>query len=1148
MNTGAGLGDIQFTGTLDGTTSHLENLTLTAGTGAITFAGNVGATPLGIVTVNSAGSTNANGALFSAATLALVAPGNTIINGDLTLTTELSTVAGAYNVSILGATNSVAGATVFNNSGLLNIGIADGSGNSTFIGGVTAISPSNITLNGSIATTSPLADMNFANAGTGILLGSDVVLSATGTVSLNVVNGGVVANNLSIAANDLVLGGPVGPTITNINTLTIQNISTTGTITLSGAGGLAISQAEWNHIGTGVSGVGFVNLGSALNQGAIIVDGAWDNNSAVTVNFLENGLGSFAVNDNITNLLVPGSGNLTVNGSGNTTTLGANITQGFIDIHDSIVVNGGTRVLTATGFDSNGYGINIDTNGFTFTPAKGISANAAGNLTLLTQLLGGSISLAGTFTNPGPGTSLNNLTIGGDGIVAGTMVVQASGLITGDLFIGNGSSIFTNSIDIDSFGGSLTAKSIQLLSNSTVRLTGNTSLISTGGDINFGSITTLATLNSDAIATPRDLALNAGINNVLFSGAVGNTALLGALTITSNNVTLSGVGNNAVGAMTVTNAGIFTTGVGANLVVGGDFSQSGFGSNSIGGDITSTGGITFATDVTLTNTVTNTMTSGGGVGNNITFTGVLHGTTPNGQNLTLAAGTAGNITFIGEVGSVLTPLNAITILSANNVTQGDGIVNRNPLNATTLSLANVLGTATFTGALTLDTLLVPNTVVNFESTGDGTEITNRVQFANRGFLTLGKSGGTQIYNNGFDTTDVNGLVTLNGRFATINAPITLGDFSLGSDTTLNAQSTGLGTISLGGVTGNGFDLTLINASEVIGTPNLADVSVVGVGTLSLNTIIDATFNGSVNVVTSLSLANISGTATFTNAVTAETLSVPISVNNFASTGSGGTITNEVIFLNSGTLELGQTGGVQTYTGGFDTSRVIPGPVILKGEFITGPGGNVTLGNLNLTESMSFDVDGTFSVGRVDGNGFELNIAARDLVLNVLNGTVNNLAVLTIQNYEANGNITLIGTGGLAFETKEEWNLIQSDVLQVVLGNTATNIGDITVAAAWENNLKVDVDFSPGGNGSFHVNGNITGSGSLTVHGSGNTTFINSDINQDAILITGAVVVQGTAVTRTLTANGSGSADTTGVTIDSTGFSNGISANNGWWPR
>ncbi|MCX7373945.1 MAG: hypothetical protein NTW56_16175, partial [Alphaproteobacteria bacterium] len=98
---------------------------------------------------------------------------------------------------------------------------------------------------------------------------------------------------------------------------------------------------------------------------------------------------------------------------------------------------------------------------------------------------------------------------------------------------------------------------------------------SVGNDIVFGGL-----LDSDDLATPRDLTLIAGDGNVLFTGLIGSSQL-GALTITANDVTVNGVGDNSVGAMTVTNTGLFTTGVGANLLVGGDFSQIGSGSNSI---------------------------------------------------------------------------------------------------------------------------------------------------------------------------------------------------------------------------------------------------------------------------------------------------------------------------------------------------------------------------------------------------------------------------------------------------------------------------------------------------------------------------------------------------------------------------------------
>ena len=87
MSTGVGIGDITFTGTLDGTTNFAENLQLTAGGGNILFTGNVGNNAdLGDVDIVTAVNVTAT-ALFRADTLLQQAgTGTTQFDGAVTIT------------------------------------------------------------------------------------------------------------------------------------------------------------------------------------------------------------------------------------------------------------------------------------------------------------------------------------------------------------------------------------------------------------------------------------------------------------------------------------------------------------------------------------------------------------------------------------------------------------------------------------------------------------------------------------------------------------------------------------------------------------------------------------------------------------------------------------------------------------------------------------------------------------------------------------------------------------------------------------------------------------------------------------------------------------------------------------------------------
>ena len=108
---------------------------------------------------------------------------------------------------------------------------------------------------------------------------------------------------------------------------------------------------------------------------------------------------------------------------------------------------------------------------------------------------------------------------------------------------------------------------------------------------------------------------------------------------------------------------------------------------------------------------------------------------------------------------------------------------------TTLTLANVGGTATLSADVDVTTLVVGNTVANVAFTGNGSSVVNAVAFANDGTLTLGQDGGTQTYNGGLTTTSVGGTVTTNGTLATSNDAVVLGAVTLGSNTTIDTNAT-----------------------------------------------------------------------------------------------------------------------------------------------------------------------------------------------------------------------------------------------------------------------------------------------------------------------------------------------------------------------
>ncbi|MDA1263304.1 MAG: hypothetical protein O3B75_10465, partial [Planctomycetota bacterium] len=768
----AGAGNILFSSTLDGA----QTLGLTAGAGDITFTGAVGGlNALDTVTVVSALQVAAGNGVaqneFNAGTLTLTSvTGTATFTGALNLTT-LSATGGVFNFTSTGTGGTIVGAVVFTNTGALTLGQAGGT--QTFTGGLNTVGVGgSVTMNGTFDTGA--ADITLG----AITLGAETDFNFNGTLTVGEVTGSGFDLTASVA--DLVLTG----NISNVGTFTIENFAASGNITLMGAGGLSIeTQAEWDFI---QGSVGLVVLGStATNTGEITVAGAWQNNRTVDVDFLSGGAGEFNVNGEVT-----GTGSLTVNGSGNSTNINADMIQASFNILDSVVVGGGvTRTLTSTGVG----GIVINSTGF----ANGISADVIDtSLSLLTTFVpvlpadpSAPISVTGTFTALG-GSALTNLTMGGDGVDAGTITLVASGTILGALSADNASDI-----NVNSNAGTLTAASMFFGEDTT--LTGTTILVATAGDINFGTDPATATLSGEF-----GITLTAS-GNATFTDLITLTGAAGSFAFTGNNLTLNGVGTNAIATtMTVTNTGLFTTyngglaPTGADLVVGSDFVQNGEGPNSIGGNITSTAdGISFATGVTLTNNVT--MTSGLLAGDDISFATAIRSDVSTTRDLTLTAG-LGDIA-LNDGTSTTTLLDAILINSARNVVVGDAIT------ATSFIQLAGTGSTTFQGALSFTGELTVNA---------GTSEGNTITFAS----TVGSVTASSVNLNTLASSARATPATVATIVSGGNIAFSSGTFDMG----LNQKLTGLGNITIGGL------LPATNATTV----TLGDVN--AVGNLSVN--------------------------------------------------------------------------------------------------------------------------------------------------------------------------------------------------------------------------------------------------------------------------------------------------------------------------
>jgi len=223
----------------DKDTAATSSLTLTAGTDAVVFGADIGATnPLAAVKIASAGSVTFAGITADALDVGTLAPnvGSLTVAGNLRVNT-LTTTTNPYNLAFLGSKNEIKNRVTFNHSGTLTLG--DGAADlSHFIGGLTATAPMAIKLAGTLQTTGQA--IIIGDADSSIVLTANVALDTTvggGDGAITV--GGSVndkdaagASSLTLTAGTdaVVFGADIGAT----NPLAAVKIASAGSVTFAG--------------------------------------------------------------------------------------------------------------------------------------------------------------------------------------------------------------------------------------------------------------------------------------------------------------------------------------------------------------------------------------------------------------------------------------------------------------------------------------------------------------------------------------------------------------------------------------------------------------------------------------------------------------------------------------------------------------------------------------------------------------------------------------------------------------------------------------------------------------------------------------------------------------------------------------------------
>ena len=215
---------VAVTGTAGGTA---ESLTFNT-TGAITVAGAIG-TDIGTVIITNSGGTTFQSTVDAATTTITNTTGTVAFQGNLKIGTTLVTTAQAYNVSITGTSNNIAGATSFLNTGTMALGDAPGD-STTFAGGLVITASSAIAIQGTVAATNStmtLGDANTAITNSGTFSNPAILNAGTGIINLS----GNVTGNGSNNPLKVITSGVGFTTVSGVNTAELQ--FTSGVVTLA---------------------------------------------------------------------------------------------------------------------------------------------------------------------------------------------------------------------------------------------------------------------------------------------------------------------------------------------------------------------------------------------------------------------------------------------------------------------------------------------------------------------------------------------------------------------------------------------------------------------------------------------------------------------------------------------------------------------------------------------------------------------------------------------------------------------------------------------------------------------------------------------------------------------------------------------------
>jgi len=953
LDTSAANQPITFLSTVDGP----GNLTLSAGSGNITMEAGAGSlSPLGAFTISNANNVTMQ-AVTASSLLQSTGAGSTLFNGNVT-TSGLSGVSLAGTVFTFLQNVTTAGTGPFSivNSGLLTTTSGktfsvDGAFNQSGGGGVSLAGAIN-TNNQNISFANPITLTNGTSLDTG---------AGSGDITLNGTVDGAFDLTLRAGTGNITLSSAVGGitrlgaiTVANANNIDVQAIVAASITQLAGTGTSFLHGAFDSNTPAGITLIGnnFTSTGTitTTNSGPLTVtnSGLVTGTGASIINldnfFLQNGTGPVNLGGSITT----NNGDITHNGPATILlpiTLNSGPGEGNVVFTNTI--NGsafppGSKDMTITaGVGDIIFGSPVGLS----TPIGVLTINSAENITVDsiaaasisgTNIVGVAAFNGALSTTAAAGVAMNGsifnfnngITTSGTGSVA----ITNSGLLTiasGTVFNLDGSFI-QSGLGGAAFGGTINttndpisfASPINLLAASTLDTFSGIGDITLNGSVDgsqtltlnagLGDISILGTVGNNTSLTGVTVQSAA---NVLFNG---NTDLVGPFTITSATgtttfnqdleataISITGQAvnfNDAViastGPITIDNSGILTVASLSPVSSASGFSQIGSGLVSLGSNVTTSGALSFASPITMTNDIV--MSSGGG---NLTLSDTVSGV----FDLTLIAG-SGDVNLNGVIGAPR--IGKFQITSAQDITV-------QAITAASISQINGTGTSTLNG--NLDT----NTMAGISLEGNN--------FTSMGTINTTNGGGLVVTNSGLLTGTGASTITLDGAFTQNGTgPVNTG----GTITTNNApisHSSAVSVLLPATFTSNGGNIVFQNTVD---GPACLTLSA-GTG--------DVQLDGALGATTALGCLNASGAHIFQNssvqAVNAvqETGTNGITVGgDIATNGNNILLTGDVVISNPVTLTTSGGAGNITITGTVNGNAAGQSFSLLTGT------GNVTL--------------------------------------------------------------------------------------------------------------------------------------------------------------------------------------------------------------